>query len=154
MTYKINTFVTLNFLKFNDMKQIKLLTVLVLFAALIVSCNKTPHDKIKGKWDVVKIVNSTMTEQEDIDFFNEMNKDVLDNEVFTFTEDKVTKNYPEKSEGTWEINEDGTELSIDWGADDAYSPHTFVVKKLTSDSLIIEEDFEEFLMTTYFSKIK
>ncbi|NOZ34942.1 MAG: hypothetical protein GXO80_06555 [Chlorobi bacterium] len=136
------------------MKQIKLLSVLVIFLTLTVSCNKTPHDKLIGKWDVTKIVNSTMTEQDDIDFFNEMNKDVLDKEVFTFTNDKVTKSFPEKTEGTWEIDEKGKILTIDWGENDNYSPHTFVVEKLTSDSLIIQEDFEEFLMTTYFSKIK
>jgi len=136
------------------MKQIKLLSVLVIFLSLTVACNKTPHDKLIGDWDVSKIVNSTMTEQDDIDFFNDMNKDVLDKEVFTFSEDKVVKKFPEKSEGTWEIDEKGTVISIDWGENDTYSPHTFVVKKLTSDSLIIEEDFEEFLMTTYFSKIK
>ncbi len=136
------------------MKQIKLLSVLVIFLTLTVACNKTPHDKMKGKWDVAKIVNSAMTEQEDINYFNEMNKDVLEKEIFIFTDDKITKELPEKTEGTWEINEAGTELSIDWGADDSYSPHTFVVKKLSSDSLIIEEDFEEFYITTYFSKIK
>lgn len=154
LTYKINTFVILNILNFNNMKQIKLLSILVIFLTLTVACNKTPHDKLIGKWDVSKIVNSTLTEQDDIDFLNEMNKDALDNEVFTFEEDKITRNFPEKSEGTWEIDEKGTILSIDWGENDTYSPHTFAVKKLTSDSLIIEEDFEEFLMTTFFSKIK
>ena len=153
LTYKINTFVILNILNFNNMKQIKLLSILVIFLTLTVACNKTPHDKLIGKWDVSKIVNSTLTEQDDIDFLNEMNKDALDNEVFTFEEDKITRNFPEKSEGTWEIDEKGTILSIDWGENDTYSPHTFAVKKLTSDSLIIEEDFEEFLMTTYFSKV-
>jgi len=136
------------------MKQIKLLSVLVIFLTLTVSCNKTPHDKLIGNWDISNIVNSTMTEQDDIDFFNEMNKDVLDKETFTFTDDKVSKNFPEKSEGTWEIDENGTVISIDWGENDTYSPHTFAVKKLTSDSLIVEEDFEEFLMTTFFSKVK
>lgn len=136
------------------MKQIKLLSVLVIFLTLTVSCNKTPHDKMIGKWDVTKIVNSTMTEQSDIDFFNEMNKDVLDKEVYTFTEDKVEKNFPEKTQGTWEIDEKGTVLTIDWGENDTYSPHSFDVKRLTSDSLIISEDFEEFFITTYFSKIK
>ena len=136
------------------MKQIKLLSILVIFLTLTVACNKTPHDKIIGKWDVSKIVNSTMTEQSDIDFFNEMNKDVLDKEVYTFTDDKVEKNFPEKAEGTWEIDEKGTVLTIDWGENDTYSPHSFEVKKLTSDSLIVSEDFEEFFITTYFSKIK
>lgn len=136
------------------MKQIKLLSVLVIFLTLTVACNKTPHDKLIGKWDVSKIVNSTMTEQDDIDFFNEMNKDVLDKEMYTFSDGKITKSFPEQTEGTWEIDENGSVLSIDWGENDINSPHTFSVKKLTSDSLIVEEDFEEFLMTTYFSKIK
>jgi len=154
LTYKINTFVNHKILNLINMKQIKLLSVLVIFLTLTVACNKTPHDKMIGKWDVTKIVNSTMTEQEDIDFFDEMNKDVLDKEVFIFSDDKVTKNFPEQSEGTWEIDEKGTVLSIDWGENDTYSPHTFAVKKLSSDSLIIEEDFEEFFITTYFFKIK
>lgn len=136
------------------MKQIKLLSVLVIFLTLTVACNKTPHDKLIGKWDVTKIVNSSMTEQDDINFFNEMNKDVLDKEIYTFSNDKVTKNFPEQTEGTWEIDEKGQILSIDWGENDINSPHKFSVKKLTSDSLIVVEDFEEFLITTYFAKIK
>ncbi len=134
------------------MKHIKLVPVFILLLVFAVSCNKTPHDKMLGKWDVAKIVNSTMTEQEDIAFFNDMNKNILDNELYTFTNEKITRTLPEKIEGTWEIDEQGTVLSIDWGESDINSPHNFVIKKLTSDSLIIEEDFEEFLMTTYFIK--
>ena len=136
------------------MKQFKLLSVLLIFVIFASSCNKTPHDKISVKWDVEKIENSTMTEATDIEFLNEMNADVLNDEVFEFTAEKISKNFPEASEGTWEMDEAGTSLSIDWGEDDLYSPHTFVIKTLTDESLVIEEDFEEFSITTTFVKAK
>ncbi len=136
------------------MKQFKFLSILLIFVIFASSCNKTPHDKISTKWDVEKIENSTMTEASDIEFLNEMNADVLNDEVFEFTAEKISKNFPEASEGTWEMDEAGTSLSIDWGEDDLYSPHTFVIKTLTDESLVIEEDFEEFSITTTFVKAK
>lgn len=136
------------------MKQFRLLSVLLIFVIFASSCNNTPHDKIAAKWDVEKIENSTMTEASDIEFLNEMNADVLNDEVFEFTADKVSKKFPDAIEGTWEMDEAGTTLSIDWGQDDLYSPHTYVIKALTDESLVIEEDFDEFSITTTFVKAK
>lgn len=135
------------------MKQIKLLSATLLILFILSSCNKTPHDKLMGEWDVQKIENPQI-EDSDIDAFNELNKDVLDNEVFNFTEEKISKKFPDVAEGTWEMNEAGTMLTIDWGESDIMSPHTYTIKALTNESLIIEEDFDDFLITTTFEKIK
>ncbi len=135
------------------MKQIKFLSAIFLVLFFLNSCNKTPHDKIMGSWDIVKIENPQI-EDTDIDAFNELNKDALDNEVFTFTEEKVSKKLPEEKEGTWEMDEAGTSLSIDWGEEDIMSPHTYSIKALTNESLIIEEDFDDFIITTTFEKTK
>ncbi len=136
------------------MKQFKLLSVILVIVIFASSCKNTAHDKISAKWDVDKIDNSTMTEASDIEFLNEMNAEVLNDEIFEFTEDKVSKKFPEAMEGTWEMDEAGTSLSIDWGEDDLYSPHIFVIKTLTDESLVIEEDFDEFSITTTFVKAK
>ena len=135
------------------MKQIKLLSATLLILFILSSCNKTPHDKLMGEWDVQKIENPQI-EDSDIDAFNELNKDVLDNEVFNFTEEKISKKFPDVAEGTWEMDEAGTMLTIDWGESDIMSPHTYTIKALTNESLIIEEDFDDFLITTTFEKIK
>ena len=136
------------------MKHLKIFLVPAIIAIFTFACKKTPHDMINGKWDVIKIENSTMTDQEDIDFFNQMNADVIDKEEFNFAEGTITRNFPENSEGTWEMDEKGTNLSIDWGSNDTYSPHTFNILSLTNDSLIIEEDYEEFFIKTTFVKLK
>ncbi|MCF6366699.1 MAG: hypothetical protein L3J35_10910 [Bacteroidales bacterium] len=136
------------------MKQIKLLSILLIFVVFASSCKKTPHDKISGKWDVNKIENSTMTEAADIEFLNEMNAEVLENEIFEFSDKKISKKFPEATEGTWEMDEAGDTLKIDWGVDDMYSPHKFVIETLTEDSLVLIEDFDEFLITTSFIKTK
>ena len=136
------------------MKQVKFLSVFVFIIMVMISCNKTPHDKISGKWDVEKIENSAMTEAADIEFLNEMNANVLKTEVFEFNADKISKKLPEAMEGTWEMDETGTTLSIDWGVDDMYSPHTYKIISLTSESLVIEEDFDEFFIKTSFVKMK
>ncbi|NPA45476.1 MAG: hypothetical protein GXO49_08075 [Chlorobi bacterium] len=135
------------------MKQIKLLSATLLILFILNSCNKTPHDKIMGSWDITKIENPKI-EDTDIDAFKELNKEALDNEVFTFTEEKVTKKLPEASEGTWEMDEAGTILTIDWGEGDIMSPHSYTIKALTNDNLIIEEDFDDFIITTTFEKVK
>jgi hypothetical protein len=136
------------------MKHIKVFSFLAVLAIFTFACKKTPHDMITGNWDVIKTENSTMTEQEDIDFFNQMNAEVIESEAFNFSEGKVTKKFPENSEGTWELDEKGTTLIIDWGENDTYSPHTFNVLTLSNDSLVIEEDYEEFFIKTTFVKIK
>jgi hypothetical protein len=136
------------------MKQIKFFSVILIFVLFTASCNKTPKEKMSGKWDVEKIENSTMHETADIEFLNEMNANILKTEVFEFADTKVKKTLPEPIEGTWEIDEAGTVLTIDWGADDMYSPHKFNVKELTSEKLVIEEDFEEFFIKTTFVKVK
>lgn len=136
------------------MKQFKLLSVaFVLFALLVTSCNKTPHDKIIGSWDITKIENPRI-EDTDIDAVNEFNKPVLDNQIYTFSEDKISKKHPEVADGEWEMNEEGTILTIDWGSEDINSPHNYNIKALTGSSLIIEEDFDDFVITTSFDKVK
>ena len=136
------------------MKQLKVLSILAIIVIFISACKSTPHDKINGKWNVTKIENSTMTDQEDIDFFNQMNADLINNEELKFTDGKITKTFPEIKEGKWEMNETGTQLMIDWGEDDTYSPHNFVIKSLSDDSMVIEEDYDEFFITTTLKKIK
>jgi hypothetical protein len=121
---------------------------------LISSCKKTPHDLIKGNWDITKIENSSYSLPEDIDFFNKINSEVLAKEKFVIEDGKISKSMPENTIGTWKMDEKGTKLIIDWGEKDIYSPHTFVIKSLTEDNLVIEEDFEEFALITSFSKVK
>jgi len=135
------------------MKQIKLLSATFLILFILSSCNKTPHDKIMGNWNITKIENPQI-EDTDIDAFNELNKDALDNEVFNFVEEKVSKKLPEASEGTWEMDEAGTILTIDWGESDIMSPHSYSIKALSNESLILEEDFDDFIITTTFEKVK
>ena len=136
------------------MKHLKAFSVLVIIAVFFSACKTTPHDKISGKWNITKIENSTMTDQEDIDFFDQMNADLMINQEIDFAEGKITKTYPDPKEGTWEMNEEGTTLTIDWGEEDTYSPHNFKIKSLTDDSLVTEEDFEEFFITTSYTKSK
>ena len=132
------------------MKHLKTFSIIVLVAILFSACKLTPHDKITGKWKISKIENTTMTLEEDIDFFNQMNEELMKSQEITFEEGKIMKTYPEAQEGTWEMDEEGTVLTIDWGQEDTYSPHTFNVKTLSKDSMVIEEDFEEFfIITTY-----
>lgn len=135
------------------MKQIKLLSATLLILFILNSCNKTPHEKLIGEWDIDKIENPQI-EDTDIDAFNELNKNALDNEVFSFTDEKVSKKLPEASEGTWEMDEAGTLLTIDWGESDIMSPHSYTVKALTNESLILEEDFDDFTISTTFKKVK
>lgn len=137
------------------MKNFKLLTaVLALLVFVITSCNKTPHDKIMGNWDITKIENPRI-EDGDIDAINELNKPLLDNEIYTFSNNnKVSRKYPEVAEGEWEMNEEGTVLTIDWGPEDIKSPRSYSIKALTNASLIIEEDLEESTMTISFDKVK
>lgn len=136
------------------MKHLKIFSILAMIAIFTSACKTTPHDKISGKWNISKIENSTMTDQEDIDFFNQMNAEAITNEELNFTEGKITRKYPEAKEGIWEMDEAGTYLTIDWGEDDTYSPHKYNIKSLTDDSMIIEEDFEEFFITTTYTKSK
>ncbi len=132
------------------MKQIKLLSVFTILLVFIFSCNKTPQDKILGKWDIEKIENPFFDDSEAL---NNMNKDVLDNEIFNFSDKEISKKIP-ATEGTWEMDEAGTKLIIKWDETDKDQQHTYDIKTLTEDSLIIVEDFEEFTVTTTFSKIK
>lgn len=136
------------------MKQLKVLSILAIIVIFISACKSTPHDEITGKWNVIKIENSTMTDQEDIDFFNQMNADLMNNEELNFTEGEITKKFPDVKEGIWEMDEAGTYLMIDWGEEDTYSPHNFDIKSLSNDSMVIEEDFEEFFITTTLTKSK
>jgi len=136
------------------MKQFKLLSILLVTIIFVSSCNKTPHDKIIGKWDVAKIENPQI-EDSDIDAFNELNKETLENQIYTFSEqEKVSKKTPVETVGEWEMDEAGTVLTLDWGESDIMSPHSYTIKALTKESLIIEEDFEDFIITTSFVKIK
>lgn len=132
------------------MKKIKLLSVFAILIVFIISCNKTPHDKIMGKWDVDKIENPFF---DDTEALNNMNKDVLDNEIFEFFDKKVTKKIP-AAEGTWSMNEAGTKLRLNWDENNKNQQHNYVIKTLSEDSLKIEEDFEEFTVTTSFIKVK
>ncbi len=132
------------------MKQIKLLSVFTILLVFIFSCNKTPQDKILGQWDIEKIENPFFDDSEAL---NNMNKDVLDNEIFNFSDKKISKKIP-ATEGTWEMDEAGTKLTIKWDETDKDQQHIYDIKTLTEDSLIIVEDFEEFTVTTTFSKIK
>ncbi len=132
------------------MKQIKLLSVFTILLVFIFSCNKTPQDKILGKWDIEKIENPFFDDSEAL---NNMNKDVLDNEIFNFSDKEISKKIP-ATVGTWEMDEAGTKLTIKWDETDKDQQHTYDIKTLTEDSLIIVEDFEEFTVTTTFSKIK
>jgi hypothetical protein len=128
-----------------------------LLAALIVflgACKKTPHDMIKGNWDIAKIENSSYTLPEDIDFFNKINAEVLEKEKYVIEDGKISKSMPEATVGSWKMDEEGTKLIIDWGKNDIYSPHNYVIKTLTDESLIIEEDFDEFSLITTFNKAK
>jgi hypothetical protein len=109
---------------------------------------------IKGNWDVVKIENSSFTLPEDIEFFNKMSAEVLDKEKFLIEDGKITRSMPEAANGTWKMDEAGTKLIIDWGKNDSYSPHTYVIKTITKEQLVIEEDFDEFTIITSFSKVK
>lgn len=134
------------------MKHLKTFSIIALVAILFSSCKLTPHDKISGKWKISEIENTTMTLEEDIEFFNQMNEELIKSQVITFEEAKITKSYPEALEGTWEMDEDGTVLTIDWGQEDTYSPHTYSIKTLTKDSLVVEEDFDEFFIITSYVK--
>jgi len=135
------------------MKQFKLLSAILVILIFVSSCNKTPHDKIMGEWDITKIENPQI-EDSDIDAFNELNKEALDNQIFTFdAEKKISKKMPELTDGEWEMDEAGTILTLDWGEDDIMSPHSYTIKALTKESLIIEEDFEDFIITTSFVKL-
>ena len=136
------------------MKHLKAFSVLVIIAVFFSACKTTPHDKISGKWNISKIENSTMTDQEDIDFFNQMNADLMKSQEVNFAEGKITKTYPDLKEGTWEMDEEGSNLKIDWGEEDTYSPHNYIIKSLTDDSMIVEEDYEEFLIITTYIKSK
>jgi hypothetical protein len=136
------------------MKKYGFFLVIVLSVLMITSCKKTPHDLIKGNWDITKIENSSYSNPEDIAFFDKINSEVLAKEKFVFEEGKISKSMPEATNGSWKMDEKGTKLIIDWGEKDVYSPHTFVIKSLTEDNLVIEEDFEEFTLTTSFAKVK
>jgi len=136
------------------MKHLKAFSIIALIAVIFTACTLTPHDKISGKWKISKIENTTMTIQDDIDFFDKMNEDLVKSQEINFEEGKITKTYPESKEGIWEMDEGGTTLTIDWGQDDTYSPHTLIIKTLSKDSLVVEEDFEEFFIITTYTKIK
>lgn len=136
------------------MKHLKAFSILAIIVIFLSACKTTPHDKIGGKWNITKIENSTMTDQEDIDFFNQMNADLIKSQEINFAEGKITKTYPDSKEGTWEMDNEGSNLTIDWGAEDTYSPHNYKIKSLTDDSMVVEEDYEEFFIITTYTKSK
>ncbi len=136
------------------MKKYTFFSVIIIIILFITSCKPSPHDMIKGNWDVVKIENSSFTLPEDIEFFNKMSAEVLDKEKFLIEDGKITRSMPEAANGTWKMDEAGTKLIIDWGKNDSYSPHTYVIKTITKEQLVIEEDFDEFTIITSFSKVK
>lgn len=126
----------------------------IAFVVFFSSCKQTPHDMIKGNWDLAKIENSGYSLPEDIEFFNKINSEVLAKEKFVIEDGKISKSMPEAISGSWKMDEEGTKLIIDWGEKDSYSPHTYVIKSLTEETLVIEEDFDEFTLITTFNKIK
>ncbi len=124
----------------------------LLLALTFIACNKSPHEKIKGEWDIVKIENSAMTEQSDIDDFNEMNAEVIKNEAYSFQNKKITRVFVEPKSGTWKMDKEGKLLIIDWGKDDFYSPHKYDVLTLDEKTLQVVEHFDVFDVTTTFEK--
>ena len=126
----------------------------IAFVVIFSSCKQTPHDMIKGNWDIAKIENSSYTLPEDVEFFDKINSEVLAKEKFVIEDGKISKSMPEAQSGSWKMDEEGTKLIIDWGEKDSYSPHTYVIKSLTEETLVIEEDFDEFTLITTFNKVK
>lgn len=133
------------------MKNIVLVTLAFLSISFFSSCNKTPQEMLMGKWKIEKIVNSEEMGDAELEMFNRINKDKIDNEVFYFTIEKLTIKFPEDTDCQWDLSDDGKYLSIYYPED---GEHKYEIVSLDKNELVWKEDFEDFYHVTTLKKVK
>ncbi len=133
------------------MKKITILLLSLILVTFLSSCEKTAQEKILGKWQIESIVNSEEMGEMELNMFNKINADKIENEEFFFSIDNLTIQVPEKAICQWDITEDGDSLTVFYPED---GEHIYEIISVTKDELVWKEDFTDFFHTTTLKKVK
>jgi len=95
------------------MKKINSLLIIVLIVSMLYSCSNNPQEMIIGSWKIKSIESSAKMNDVEKQMFTEANEDLTANESYEFSASKLIVKYGEiKNDATWELSEDGKNLSF------------------------------------------
>ena len=92
------------------MKKINIVFLIAVFLFTLTSCNKTPEEMILGTW---KVSDFESTAGFDDDELKNLKDDLIKNEKYNFSADKLIISYEDvNTDWVWKINDKVYNLSI------------------------------------------
>jgi hypothetical protein len=133
------------------MKKFAIISLVISVLLVLNACKKTPQEMVIGKWKIDKIENSEKMGDAEIEMFNRINKDKIDNEIFDFSIEKLSIKYPQEAVCQWDLSEDGKTLTVYYPED---GEHKYEIISMDKNQIVWKEDFEDFYHTTTLIKVK